>query len=152
MGGTYCFLKNTGSMIIFKNTTGCLYFLFVQQWTCHFKRFCCSVHYSSHGKVDAILFIFTKLWQHIFQDAYFEKELQTNSLFKTHLSYNDQLPCMKHSTWLSSSLTFQHWCEEEIPAALSWLNELRYSLWFGTWLMECSVFTFLSKSINSWIK
>jgi len=30
--------------------------------------------------------------------------------------HNDQLSSIKHRTWMSSSIIFQHWCEEEIPS------------------------------------
>jgi hypothetical protein len=51
------FLKKTQVLwFILHNTIRFLYFLFVHQWACHLKCFCCSVHHSSHSNVDVILF------------------------------------------------------------------------------------------------
>lgn len=150
-GRNLLFLQKTQVLwCILNNITRFLYFLFVEQWACHLKCFCCSEHYS-HTAMLMQNYFFNKLWQNFFQDAYFAEELRMNSLLKRqYFSHNDQLSCMKHRTWLSSVSFYSTDVKRKFPTPLPWLNGLWYSLCLGTWLVECSVFTILSAQAVGW--
>lgn len=136
---------------ILNNTIRFLYFIFVQQWACHLKRFCCSVHYSSHSNVDAILF---------FLQNYGNISSKTHILRKnckwTHCSKDNIFHTMTNwlvwSTGLNSAPVSCSSTDSKrkFPAALPWLNGLWYSLCLGTWLVECSVFTILCGQTARW--
>lgn len=150
-GRNLLFLQKTQVLwLILNNTIMFLYFLSIQQWACHLKCFCCSVHYFSQQCWCNIIF-FTKIWQHFFKDAYFADELQMISFKRQYFSHNDQLSCAKYRTWLSSSLMFQHWCEEEIPSSFALAKWALIFPVFGN-MISGMLCIYYSMCKNSWMK
>lgn len=150
-GRNLLFLQKTQVLwLILNNTIKFLYFLFVQQWACHLKCFCCSLHYFSHSKVDAIFF-FLHNYGNISSKTHI---LQMNCKWTCSKDniFHTMTNCPVRSTgldWAPVSCSSTD-VKRKFPAALPWLNGLWYSLCLGTWLVECSVFTILSAQTAGW--